>query len=391
MKRSLSVLLALGIMLSLSLVTAAPALAFTEVWVDDVTDPLENGSIEHPFDSIQEAIEAAFLDPGGGIVHVLEGTYDESIDLRTGVDVLGAGADVTTINHTGTGQVVSANGVDTGTRFKGFTITGGDGNFGGGMHIYSAASPVVSNCIFTGNSATSLGGGMHIDGSSPTVASCIFEANTTTGYGGGICCWNSSCTIINNTIVNNTATSDGGGIYVTPGSTPTIANNIIAGNTAASGGGIYADTGSSPAIDYNDVWDNTGGNYGGIATAGTNDISEDPVFNDAQYHIIYPDSPCIDTGDNSAVPAGITTDFEGDPRTFDGDGDSTDTVDMGADEYYVAPTPTPTPTPSGAVGGEVHPIDKATVLMPWFILSAAILLALAAGGLVLIKQAIKLK
>jgi len=49
-------------------------------------------------------------------------------------------------------------------------------------------------------------------------------------------------------------------------------------------------------------------------------------------------SPCIDAGDNTAVPAGITTDLDGDPRFLDvpetpdtGNGD-VPIVDMGADE-----------------------------------------------------------
>ncbi len=35
------------------------ALAGETIYVDDVTDPAEDGSIEHPFDAIQEAIDAA--------------------------------------------------------------------------------------------------------------------------------------------------------------------------------------------------------------------------------------------------------------------------------------------------------------------------------------------
>ena len=44
-------------------------------------------------------------------------------------------------------------------------------------------------------------------------------------------------------------------------------------------------------------------------------------------------SPCIDTADNSAVPAGILTDLDGNDRIWDGDGNPPATVDMGAYEY----------------------------------------------------------
>ena len=47
MKRFLSILLALGLVLSFSLVTAVPVLAFTEVWVDDDA-PGDQGQATRP-------------------------------------------------------------------------------------------------------------------------------------------------------------------------------------------------------------------------------------------------------------------------------------------------------------------------------------------------------
>jgi hypothetical protein len=398
MRRFLSILLALGLVLSFSLLTAVPALAFTEVWVDDVTDPAEDGSQAHPFDSIQEAISYIAGIPDDGTVHVLEGSYNEDITLVDGVDVLGAGADVTTIDGSGTNHVVTAGGgVGSGTTFDGFTVTGGLANYGGGMYN-NGSSLTVSNCIFLNNDADNRGGGMYIQNIySPLVANCIFQDNESCSTGGAIGCRSSSNpTIINNTIVGNTAnglsmfTEGGGGIYSDITSSPVIFNNIIVGNNAPSGygGGILTRNATPPTIDYNDVYGNTAAaagteNYGGTCSAGANDISVDPNFDDPEYHIIYPDSPCIDVGDNAAVTAaGLTTDFEGEPRIFDGDIVPGAVVDMGADEYYVAP-PLP-PPPHGPVGGEVYPIDKAALLLPW--LGLSIVLILAAGGLILIRR-----
>jgi serine protease len=323
--------------------------------------------------------------------------------------VLGAGADVITITGTGTGSVVSASNVFSPTTFDGFTVTGGDANYGGGMYI-DASTLTVSNCVFQGNNANNDGGGMYILDASPTVNSCTFDTNTADTRGGGIACVGTSSplianniiidntassafpvggggiyanpsadpTIINNTIVNNTTNFNGGGIHFTNSST-TITNNIIVGNSASSaGGGIYA-TGSPPDPVYNDVFANTPNDYSGCS-GGTGSISVDPDF-DTGYNLSAI-SPCIDVGDNAAVTAaGLTTDYEGEPRVFDGDDNGIDTVDIGADEYYVAPPP---PPPGGPVGGTVYPIDKTTILLPWLGLIAALILA--ASGLILVRR-----
>ncbi|MBA7476384.1 hypothetical protein ES707_11770 [subsurface metagenome] len=381
MRRFLSIVLVLGLILSFSLVTAVPAAAA----------PI---NVPGDYSTIQAAITAA--NPGD-TVHVAAGTYyEQDILMKNGVDVLGAGAGSTTIDAGGGGgHVVIANGVDSTTTIDGFTITGGYADIGGGMYIYNASSPTVSNCIFTGNRAVNYGGGMYIHQSSPLVVNCVFESNTSDNRGGGIGCReNSSPTIVNCIIVDNTAVS-GGGIYSSSSSSPTITNNTIVGNTATNGGGIYTGllptitnniiasniattsgsgiycTAATLAIYYNDVYNNDL-----VNCTSTNGISTDPEFiGGGDYHLDSSvPSPCIDAGDNAAIPVGITTDFEGDPRIWGS------AVDMGADEYYVAPPP----PPSGTVGGEVFPVDKAALLLPW--LGLGLVLILAAGGLILVRR-----
>jgi len=340
MRRLLSILLALGLVLSFSLVTAVPVLG-ADLYVPSPSYP---------------TISSALLDAvSGDTIYVAAGTYTENITLKNGVNVMGAGAADTTIDGSGdSDSVVVAPGISSGTVFDGFTVTNGEAGVGGGMYL---------------------------NNSSPTVANCIFEDNTVEGpsasHGGGIYCWSSgSPTIINNTIANNEANVNGGGIY-TATTSPTITNNIIVGNTAAAGGGIYCFTASLPTS-FNNVFANSLEQY--VNCIPSNSISEDPDF-DADYHLSEI-SPCIDVGDNTAVAtAGLTTDFDGEPRVFDGDGDGTATVDIGADEYYVPPPP---PPPRGTVGGIVYPIDKAAILLPW--LGLSIVLILAAGGLILVRR-----
>ncbi|RLE40399.1 hypothetical protein DRJ16_07190, partial [Candidatus Woesearchaeota archaeon] len=109
-------------------------------------------------------------------------------------------------------------------------------------------------------------------------------------------------TIYGNTIVGN----DGDGIYNPEGWPVTVKNNIIVNNKGA---GIRNGTN----ISYNDVWNNTGGNYINCS-AGTGDISTDPLFADPEngdFHLKSQygrwngsawvkdnvTSPCIDAGD----------------------------------------------------------------------------------------------
>jgi predicted outer membrane repeat protein len=133
-------------------------------------------------------------------------------------------------------------------------------------------SPTVTNCTFSGNSATELGGGMYNNVSSPTVTNCIL--------------W---------------------------GDTP-------------SGSEIHNSESSSPVVTYSDI-------QGGYA--GTGNINADPIFvdpdgldndvgtEDDDMHL-KSGSPCIDAGTSIGAPS---TDFEGDLRP-QGAG-----YDMGADEY----------------------------------------------------------
>ena len=101
---------------------------------------------------------------------------------------------------------------------------------------------------------------------------------------------------------------------------------------------IYVDPyepSTPPVITYSDIdlKDSSASPY-----PGTGNINTSPLFVDAtngDFHL-QSNSPCIDAGDNSTsnIP---TTDFEGDDRIIDGEGNGTATVDMGADEYAGAP------------------------------------------------------
>ena len=97
---------------------------------------------------------------------------------------------------------------------------------------------------------------------------------------------------------------------------------------------IFTNSGA-PTFTFSDV-------QGGFT--GTGNIDADPMFVDPDNgdYRLAAGSPCIDAGDNTAVPAGITTDLDGNPRFVDdpstidsGNGDPP-IVDMGAFEFQGA-------------------------------------------------------
>ena len=187
---------------------------------------------------------------------------------------------------------------------------------GGGMMNYNYASPTVTNCNFTSN--TGGGGMLNYDNSSPTVTNCTFSNNTGSG---GMWNYTASPTVTNCTFSNNT----GGipGMYNEWQSNPTVTNSILWGNGDGAIDQIVNVFESTATVTYSDVQ----GSY-----EGTGNIDADPIFRDAlngDYRLLS-GSPCIDVGNNAAVPADVTTDLDGNPRI------QGLCVDMGAFEALAA-------------------------------------------------------
>jgi C1A family cysteine protease len=256
----------------------------SEVWVDDnwagipLGEPADGHIMGYDaFATIQEGIDAV----EGSTVHVAEGTYYENITLVDGVEVLGAGAGVTTIDGGGSGPVVTADGAGPTTVLDGFTITNGYAEDGGGMYNYNS-SPTVTNCVFSGNSTYSggyyygYGGGMYNYNSSPTVTNCTFSGNSANWAGGGMCNENNSSAVVTNctfsgndggyygggmcnwdycsptvtscTFSSNVQDNNGGGMYNNNYSSPTVTNCIFSGNDGWFGGGMCSEGYSSPTV-----------------------------------------------------------------------------------------------------------------------------------------------
>jgi hypothetical protein len=200
---------------------------------------------------------------------------------------------------------------------------------------------------------------MYNDGGSPTVTNCSFIGNmalSAAGLGGGM--WNNqgSPTLTNCTFTGNTANDEGGGMFTSVNSFPTVTNCILWNNGP--------DEIVGPAtVAHGDV-------QGGFP--GTGNIDADPLFVDPDTgdYRLSAGSPCLDAADNTAVPAEITTDLDGNPRFVD-DPDTKDTglgqcpVDMGAYEFQQGDACAPCPWDCGDGDGNIGNVEFLALLAQW--------------------------
>ncbi len=260
-------------------------------------------------------------------------------------------------------QVVRANDTNSTAILDGFTITGGNANGssnyyynGGGLFSFYGSATVV-NCNFCENKADYEGGGIWMYKSSPSFINCRFIGNKCPGdEGGALVTRLSDPNIINCLFIGNHANR--GGVLYNVQSSPTFTNCTFFSNTAYICGGLdsfshtmtncilwgNSDTHGGTSTEQEQI---RGGSASGInycciqgwtgSFGGTGNIGDDPLFFDApgmdgipgteddDLHLLF-DSPCINEGDNSAVPPSIVTDLDGGPRIVNG------TVDMGVYE-----------------------------------------------------------
>jgi len=135
----------------------------------------------------------------------------------------------------------------------------GDSNpdvHGGGGMLNSSSSPTVTNCTFVGNWTTRMGGGMdNIYGSSPIVTNCAFRGNSAF-QGGGMRNLQGSSTVVTNCVFAGNSADSGGGMH-NDSSLPKVTNCTFRRNTAAIGSGIY-DTGGGATVTNSILWGNSG-------------------------------------------------------------------------------------------------------------------------------------
>ncbi|MHC5006157.1 MAG: choice-of-anchor Q domain-containing protein [Planctomycetota bacterium] len=266
----------------------------------------------------------------------------------------------------------------------GFTITNGSSGVGGGM-ILSYADTTVSNCVFTNNTADICGAVRHdglvemtfanctfsgngavvgagaigsfgpgrlnvvdcvftdneadaVAGLATThnelvVTNCLFARNIAPSFAGALSDASEQATFINCVLSRNAAGFSGGGEM---GSVELLFFNSTIGGNPGGGIGCYTTTpvfqncvlwGNGPSqfdvydatVSYSDVE----GGWPGVGNIDADPLFVQPGTDNLRLSI---GSPCVNAGDNTAIPPGITTDIDGNPRIQGG------VVDMGAYE-----------------------------------------------------------
>jgi uncharacterized repeat protein (TIGR01451 family) len=305
-----------------------------------------------PVAGLQGRIDGAA--PGATII-VEPGFYAGGLDFQGKKVVLRSrDGPATTIIHGNNGSTSSSTPVinmGTGGSVIGFTISGGNASFGGGIGLLQSTGAVISGNIFLGNTGSSAA----IDGnvSLATIERNIFRNNTCDNQfiSGVVVFVNmSSPRIVNNLFIDN----DCRGVNLTlpQGNTPEVFNNTFVGNrtairvdarvpqvTQTYRNNILAQNGIGFEMEFGSptgttpVWTNNlvSGNatdYLGLGTENLNgnngNISvTDPGFvNPARGNYdLKAGSRAIDAGSTLGAP---TTDFDGFPRLR--------TVDIGAFE-----------------------------------------------------------
>jgi len=204
-----------------------------------VSDPFEDGTEDHPFDMIQEGVDAA---EDGDTVYVFNGVYYEHIVIDKLINLIGENKDTTIIDGGAVHYVKVVQIKSSGVSIRGFTI-----QIGGLNNILMYIFPGCNGNTITGNTIKSKtyksNNGIYLSSSS----SNTITGNTIKSLIDGICLSSSSNNIItSNTLKNN----NDAGIDLSSSS-----NNIITSNTLKNNEdwGIYLHSSSNNTITGNTI------------------------------------------------------------------------------------------------------------------------------------------
>lgn len=221
---------------------------------------------------------------------------------------------------------------------------------GAGLFVETGAVASVESSRFLDNTADG-GGGACVTGTA-AFTGCRFAGNTVASPGAAVDCRSGGDAVLVNCAVWG---NDGrAALAASTSATLTVVNCTIVDNVGGFTGGLYNAAGAASDLSSCLVWGNSPGQIlhaGGTTTVGYSlveggwpgigNVDDDPLLVDPASGDLklLAGSPCIDAGDNSAVPPGVLTDLEGfrrlcdDPATADTGAGTPPVVDMGCHEF----------------------------------------------------------
>jgi hypothetical protein len=318
-------------------VTFGPFPGGTTIFVDvDNTTGVEDGTRQHPYNTLSEGLAAA---NDGSVLGLAPGVYAESFEPLTpnyeikglqNFKLLGMGASRTTIRGDHSNSLIRVQNGSSAT-IKDLTVeSGGDigHSEGGGIQLLGhtgAVNLTLQNVILQDNQAVN-GGGISAEGVATLRMTNVLVANNRANNGcGGVYLLgvfgNVKGVIKNSTITANAASRVAGGICSANGAMLNLVNSIVWNNEQAE---IAQPQFGSASVSYSDV--------GEATFAGPGNIRAAPLFVDPSHrdYRIRAASPAVDAGTNTGAPR---TDLRGIARPNDGDGDGVAITDMGAYEF----------------------------------------------------------
>ena len=226
------------------------------------------------------------------------------------------------------------------------------GHYGGGMYNYRTDLTIL-NCVFERNRTGDRGGAMYTYGGNQQLGNCAFVDNYASSWGAARFTRHCAETLTNCLFVGNWADKIGAAVY-SFNNTSQFTNCTFADNIAPNGSSLAcehvfvgpSDINITNCIFWDDgdeIWNNDNSiitiTYSDVQGGwpGEGNIDADPCFVEPGYwdpngawiegdYLLLPGSPCIDAGDNSAIPPSVITDLDGYPRIRG------PAVDMGAYE-----------------------------------------------------------
>lgn len=221
----------------------------------EISDPLEDGTPEHPFDAIQEGVDHSQL---GDIVLLHDGTYTGRGN-RT-VEFGYQQREITVMSSGGPAHcVIDGEGLSFGGPFfylgrantlRGLTMRNGDDYRDGGA-LHCAGSATVINCLLENNSGGS-GGAVRAESGDIWFHDCRFVNNQSEHAGSAIAAWGASVYCENCVFDSNNGAS-AGALWISGNEQATMRRCLFLRNRALSayvgGGAITASEGPEVELD----------------------------------------------------------------------------------------------------------------------------------------------